>query len=113
LQIIIQPQSAAAAGSQLQLVGGQLVQMQGGQTVVYQPTAQPDAGTQTQQLQTIQIQNTGTHIHADVAYERRVLNLFMLYSHSPTMLIGIHQCLLVFISCTLLLVGKYFIFCRN
>lgn len=58
--IIIQPQSAATTGSQLQLVGGQLVQMQGGQTVVYQPTQQADTGTQQQQIQTIQLQTPGS-----------------------------------------------------
>jgi len=71
VQIIIQPQSAATTGSpQLQLVGGQLVQMPSGQTVVYQPTQQADTGTQQQQIQTIQLQAPGMpgdlhffHIH--------------------------------------------------
>jgi len=38
------------------------MQMQSNQTVVYQPTQQPDAATQQQQqqpIQTIQIQNAG------------------------------------------------------
>jgi hypothetical protein len=62
-QIIIQPQSANTGGSQLQLVGGQLVQMQNGQTVIYQTVPQTETVTQTQQhpqqIQTIQIQNAG------------------------------------------------------
>lgn len=61
LQIIIQPQSASTGGSQLQLVGGQLVQMQNGQTVIYQTMPQTETMAQTQQhpqqIQTIQIQN--------------------------------------------------------
>jgi len=64
IQIIIQPQSATAAGSQLQLVGGgQLVQMQNGQTILYQPMQQNETVTQTQQqqIQTIQIQNASMY----------------------------------------------------
>jgi len=65
MQIIIQPQSAAATSSQFQLVGGQLVQVPSGHTVVYQPTQQTDAGSaqqqQQQQIQTIQIQNPGRY----------------------------------------------------
>jgi len=59
MQIIIQPQSAGTTGSQLQLVGGQLVQMPSGQTVVYQPAQQADTATQQQQIQTIQLQTPG------------------------------------------------------
>ena len=35
------------------------MQMPSGQTVVYQPTQQADAGTQQQQIQTIQLQTPG------------------------------------------------------
>ena len=65
IQIIIQPQSATTSGSQLQLVGGgQLVQMQNGQTILYQPMQQNEAVAQQQQqqIQTIQIQNASMYI---------------------------------------------------
>jgi nuclear transcription factor Y alpha len=65
--IIIQPQSAAG-GSQLQLVGGQLVQMQNGQTIIYQPMQQTEQVAQQPQIQTIQLQGPGQLIqNANIA----------------------------------------------
>lgn len=62
IPVIIQPPTASAnAGSQLQLLGGQLVQMANGQTILYQPVQQNDgAQQQQQQMQTIQLQSPGT-----------------------------------------------------
>jgi nuclear transcription factor Y alpha len=61
-QIIIQQPSSG----QQQLVSGQIIQTQNGQTIIYQPvqqTIQPEQTVQTQQqIQTIQIQNSNGQI---------------------------------------------------
>ena len=59
-QLIIQPSNA---GNQ-QLVGGQIIQTQNGQTIIYHPIQQMEAQP-TQQVQAIQIQNPASGFSCD------------------------------------------------